>query len=474
MQLVAPVDRRMATVVVVFGNGSVESEHDRARRRRHRRPPRRGVGAPRRPAHRARPRAPSPEPLPSGDDVVDRLCAAALGGRAQPVERRARVRRRHVVDGIGVRRRRDRARRAAHARAAVRRRVAGRRPRRARPVGRHRRRARRRAAVGLLGRRRADRRRRRAARLGRRARPDPDELPAGDGDGRGRQRPARPPARRRADAMADFYELLGVARNASADEIKRAYRQQGARAAPRRQPRRRGAAERVQGGRPGLRGAVRPRPAGPLRPLRRGRASAARPAGRASTTSSAAAASTTCSTPSSAAQSPFGGGGRRGPAGPPRGQDMEVVADLAFEQAVFGATVPVTLQLPQRCADCGGTGRRRRHAAGDVRRLQRLAARCSGCARACSARWSPAAPCPRCGGLGQVVVTPCPTCRGEGRVTAEHTYQVDVPAGVDTGSTLRLVGPRARPGRAAARPATCTSTCASPSTSATGATATTS
>ena len=49
-------------------------------------------------------------------------------------------------------------------------------------------------------------------------------------------------------------------------------------------------------------------------------------------------------------------------------------------------------------------------------------------------------PCPRCGGLGQVVVTPCPTCRGEGRVTDEHTYQVDVPAGVDNGSTLRLTG----------------------------------
>jgi molecular chaperone DnaJ len=49
-------------------------------------------------------------------------------------------------------------------------------------------------------------------------------------------------------------------------------------------------------------------------------------------------------------------------------------------------------------------------------------------------------PCPRCSGLGQIVVTPCPTCRGEGRVTVEHTYQVDVPAGVDSGSTLRLSG----------------------------------
>ena len=52
----------------------------------------------------------------------------------------------------------------------------------------------------------------------------------------------------------------------------------------------------------------------------------------------------------------FGGGGRRGPSGPLRGQDMEAVATISFEQAVFGATVPVILRLPQRCADCDGSG----------------------------------------------------------------------------------------------------------------------
>ena len=49
-------------------------------------------------------------------------------------------------------------------------------------------------------------------------------------------------------------------------------------------------------------------------------------------------------------------------------------------------------------------------------------------------------PCPRCGGLGQVVTTPCTTCRGEGRITLDKTYTVDVPAGVVDGSTLRLTG----------------------------------
>ena len=51
-----------------------------------------------------------------------------------------------------------------------------------------------------------------------------------------------------------------------------------------------------------------------------------------------------------------------------------------------------------------------------------------------------AGPCGRCNGLGQIIATPCTTCRGEGRVVADKTYTVDVPGGVDTGSTLRLTG----------------------------------
>ena len=51
-----------------------------------------------------------------------------------------------------------------------------------------------------------------------------------------------------------------------------------------------------------------------------------------------------------------------------------------------------------------------------------------------------AGPCGRCGGLGQFIEKPCPDCRGEGRRVQDKTYTVDIPAGVDTGSTLRLTG----------------------------------
>jgi molecular chaperone DnaJ len=144
--------------------------------------------------------------------------------------------------------------------------------------------------------------------------------------------------------------------------------------------------------------------------------------------------------------SPFGGGGRRRPAGPPRGQDMEVAVAITFEQSVFGDQVPVDLKLPQTCETCDGSG------AGDGTKPV-TCSECSGSGQVRRVRQSvlgqmvSTSPCGRCGGLGEVITTPCTTCRGEGRVTADKQYTIDVPAGVVDGSTLRLtrrgaVGPR--------------------------------
>ena len=138
--------------------------------------------------------------------------------------------------------------------------------------------------------------------------------------------------------------------------------------------------------------------------------------------------------------SPFGGGGRRGPAGPPRGVDLEVVADLAFEEAVFGTRHPVD------GAHRGGAARRAAPPAPSPAREPITCLECAGVGQVQRVRQSflgqmvTNSVCPRCNGQGQVISDPCATCGGEGRTVEERTYTVDIPAGVDTGSTLRLTG----------------------------------
>lgn len=143
--------------------------------------------------------------------------------------------------------------------------------------------------------------------------------------------------------------------------------------------------------------------------------------------------------------SPFGGGSR-GPSGPPRGQDLEVIADISFEQSVFGAQVPVEVRTAVACGECGGTGAGAGtqpvtcsdcQGAGQVRRVR----------QSLLGQMVTMAACQRCGGVGQMVTTPCSACKGDGRTISQQTYTVDVPAGINTGQTLRLsgrgaVGPR--------------------------------
>ncbi len=119
--------------------------------------------------------------------------------------------------------------------------------------------------------------------------------------------------------------------------------------------------------------------------------------------------------------------------------------DLEFTEAVFGADREVTIRLPVPCATCDGSGARKGTTpttcsgcggTGEVRRVR----------QSILGQMMTASPCPRCGGTGEEIASPCPDCRGEGRRTEERTFVVEVPAGVDEGSTLRL------PGRGASGP----------------------
>ena len=235
--------------------------------------------------------------------------------------------------------------------------------------------------------------------------------------------------------MADFYELLGVRRNASPDEIKKAYRRKARELHPDAKPG--DAAAEAEFKEVARAYETLSDPDQRARYDRYGEESLG--GGGGAGFGGSAGLGDLFDAFFGGGGSPFGGGGRGGPAGPPRGQDLEVVADLSFEQAVFGATVPVSLRTAAACTDCGGTG------AGQGTQPV-MCSDCNGRGQVQRVRQSllgqmmTTSPCARCSGTGQVIVTPCPTCSGDGRVVTDKTYQVDVPAGVDTGSTLRLTG----------------------------------
>ena len=136
--------------------------------------------------------------------------------------------------------------------------------------------------------------------------------------------------------------------------------------------------------------------------------------------------------------SPFGGGSR-GPSGPPRGADLEAMADVPFETSVFGGEVSVKLNTLVGCDTCSSTG-----ASAGTQAVQ--CTECGGSGQVRRVRQSilgqmvTASACGRCGGSGEIIAAPCASCRGEGRRAEERTYTVEVPAGVDHGATLRLTG----------------------------------
>ena len=136
----------------------------------------------------------------------------------------------------------------------------------------------------------------------------------------------------------------------------------------------------------------------------------------------------------------FGGGAQRQRRGPRRGQDVEAAVTLSFSDAVRGAVVPLRLSTTSACETCRGSGA----APGTSPRACGVCAG-QGVTQRNQGSFSFAEPCTACRGSGTVVETPCPTCRGTGSTAKERTLSVRVPAGVDEGSKVRLAG-RGGPG----------------------------
>lgn len=120
---------------------------------------------------------------------------------------------------------------------------------------------------------------------------------------------------------------------------------------------------------------------------------------------------------------------------PRRGADVEVEVNLSFDQAMAGVQVPVSVETPVACADCGGSGAK-------PGTSPRLCPECKG--RGVRGRdggsFAFSEPCPRCGGNGTVIDDPCPTCHGTGNTTTRSQIKVKIPAGVKDGTRIRLKG----------------------------------
>jgi molecular chaperone DnaJ len=143
----------------------------------------------------------------------------------------------------------------------------------------------------------------------------------------------------------------------------------------------------------------------------------------------------------------FGGlfGNRRGgpstASRPRRGSDVETEVSVDFAEAVRGATVPLRLSSPATCSTCNGTGAR----------PGTRARRCSTCAGAGlvtrnQGSFAFSEPCPDCRGRGQTIDSPCSECLGEGVSTRSRTLTVRIPSGVSDKQRIRLAG-QGEPGR---------------------------
>lgn len=132
----------------------------------------------------------------------------------------------------------------------------------------------------------------------------------------------------------------------------------------------------------------------------------------------------------------FGGQRRNGPR---RGADIRQVMDITFEEAAFGCSKKMNIQTQEKCDSCGGSGAKKGtspvtcqhcHGSGRVQTQQRTIL----------GYMTSETTCPQCRGEGKIIKEPCRDCRGSGKVRKSKTIEVDIPAGIDNGQTIQLSG----------------------------------
>ena len=134
----------------------------------------------------------------------------------------------------------------------------------------------------------------------------------------------------------------------------------------------------------------------------------------------------------------FGGSGKRRN-GPEKGADMEYNITLTFEEAVFGVEKEINISRSESCETCRGEGAKPGTSA-------KTCDKCSGSGQIRVQKNTPLgsfvtmSTCDKCAGKGKVITDPCPDCRGSGKQRKQRKIKVDIPAGVDTGNVMPLRG----------------------------------
>ncbi len=221
-------------------------------------------------------------------------------------------------------------------------------------------------------------------------------------------------------AKQDYYELLGVARNASEADLKKAYRRLAMKYHPDRNPGDKEAEENFKAAKEAYEVLSDPQ-----------KRAAYDQFGHAGVDPSAAGGGGFHSGAS------FGDifGGRGGRSQAFRGSDLRYGLDLSLEEAVQGTTVKVKIPTHVKCRTCDGSGAK----------PGTTPTTCTTCGGQGQVRmqqgfFSIQQTCPRCKGAGKIVTDPCGTCHGQGRVRETKTLSVKIPAGVDSGDRIRLAG----------------------------------